>query len=859
MKRKFVYLSILFIASIFVISCKNNLKLIPDNEYSTVSIKLGSRNARPIGNNGLPELTEKNTGIIVTDEKNKELAKGSTSLNLKVKVGTKIKVKVRVRSAGASWGGEVTHTVVKDKAKNKISIKLSSLAKALTPLVYSSKKVGKYSSEFYLSIPGNSVEQKLKDGISSFSRDGKGRIYCLNENTEEPLVRYNVDGTKDGNFAKGIKAMSAKDKEELRSCQFVRVDSKNSTVYLYHKDFDNSKLYIMSNDFKLNSIELDLFGEGNLGTMFIYNDTIFFSDAPLSAYKIDNSTKTFGVKYASFVKAPSATAFHGRVKDIYAEGNSVYLCVNDVHRGFEHPLAIGKTLDNLFRSRGAILEYTYDYTKNTFRFKASYGMEEYSGTMSKKITSSTKAKDLIIKNSDPSKYFYGPSAFLGKDEYGNLLIADDGIEFQVKRRWPRIVGNKNRIARLNIKTGALSFEPAKDALGKQVTWNRDFPVWTLPVAPPVDYPLDSGVNTNILLWDWTAIATGASFWQGSTGIENKGANELVGTTGGSWHGVFCYDQSNNLYILESVSSARKVRKYKLGDDNKYIYSGTFYSLPNPASGWKYKRISVDNRSEDGVNRLYYLEANETDAKLQYIDLNNTSKDPVEINAFSINYHTPMAMIANSFGLYLVVEDTSAYSDPITKHIKLVKYKERLNGEWDRSESISIVEPYEVPDISTTLELITDMKILAHDLYLLYNKVSPMLTNETIQLPSSKPYAQIEGKILKLSDIYLDLDECYKTELWNGSEEAHVAGSAAEGYKGYAPYRFVAIRPNKLVIASDGYYSCIQTGSYSIAQYNKILIFDLTENKLEEIPSTPAEFSRKLDAKNSPAGVKLIEN
>ena len=63
--------------------------------------------------------------------------------------------------------------------------------------------------------------------------------------------------------------------------------------------------------------------------------------------------------------------------------------------------------------------------------------------------------------------------------------------------------------------------------------------------------------------------------------------------------------------------------------------------------------------------------------------------------------------------------------------------------------------------------------------------------------------------------------------------------------GYAPYRFIGTVPNKLIIASDGYYG-IKTPN-EVKNKNKVLSFDITTSTNWTVTPTDtnATFSREL--------------
>ena len=79
-----------------------------------------------------------------------------------------------------------------------------------------------------------------------------------------------------------------------------------------------------------------------------------------------------------------------------------------------------------------------------------------------------------------------------------------------------------------------------------------------------------------------------------------------------------------------------------------------------------------------------------------------------------------------------------------------------------------------------------------------------------------------------------------TSLWSSSSPTD----------GYAPYRFIGTVPNKLIIASDGYYGDKSSTGNEAQNKNKVLSFDIGSWTLTPT-DTDATFSRELtyDATN----------
>ena len=95
-------------------------------------------------------------------------------------------------------------------------------------------------------------------------------------------------------------------------------------------------------------------------------------------------------------------------------------------------------------------------------------------------------------------------------------------------------------------------------------------------------------------------------------------------------------------------------------------------------------------------------------------------------------------------------------------------------------------------------------------------------------------AVVSGKLLDLGLTSKNLSARPQT-LWSGTQED----------KGYAPFRFIAIKPKELVIANDGFYGTdTGSGSQSGNQRNKVLKFSSSGSLLSE-GAAAASFSREL--------------
>ena len=114
-------------------------------------------------------------------------------------------------------------------------------------------------------------------------------------------------------------------------------------------------------------------------------------------------------------------------------------------------------------------------------------------------------------------------------------------------------------------------------------------------------------------------------------------------------------------------------------------------------------------------------------------------------------------------------------------------------------------------------------------------------------------ASISGKLWKIgkTDTAFTADTLKRL---HSSEPESLPGSDDERKEGgkFAPYRFIAVMPKKLVIASDGFYGYIESPTSRKAdQYNFIWTFELKADGSTGDPNstdkgTDVSFSKSLD-------------
>ncbi len=409
--------------------------------------------------------------------------------------------------------------------------------------------------------------------------------------------------------------------------------------------------------------------------------------------------------------------------------------------------------------------------------------------------------DGVLEDYDYSANFYGAVKVIGFDEE-NIYIADDGFDAADTPAGARIVKNRNRIAALNTATNALSFSDAGPA-----KWYNEWKEWRTP-------------NTKMIVW-WQELNNKYYYYQLDTGDETLTLNKKFTTDINGYKDVFCYDLDGNLYIVDYSS---KINMYP---QTEGVYPNQ--SIQNTSlSGFKpEKGIAVDTSALDGYKYLYYVDSADNIKRLKWEKGGFTSASNDSffgIQSTSIQGEVS-AMAANKDGLFVAVK----------RNLSSNKYKITVK-KYDRSGSLSsemdISEGNKGGTGNPIVEDVYAMQILDGRLYALSYKT--VGAGKFPYFEGNNTRAVVSGKLLDLGLTSKNLSAQPQT-LWSGTQED----------KGYAPFRFIAIKPKELVIANDGFYGTdTSSGSQSGNQRNKVLKFSSSGSLLSE-GATDASFSREL--------------
>ena len=692
----------------------------------------------------------------------------------------------------------------------KSLIELVPIGEKIEIIVTAINPSGQWSGRaFHTVVSGqNHVRVLLNKNIS-----GLKNLLFTQKKTDDPTITYNLTLYMDG---KEINAPQSKSEysfgRDSLGRLYISVNVGNAYIYRYTSEgelLDNAQRSIscFANDYTTGK----MYGINGSGGVHEIKENLSLSSAAIAnlehyqgAAAIDNNRVAWLLRDGpinplkieaknldgSSSSGPEEIKDHiditgckeSKVNDFFIRGDYVYVLFTTVNE------SITSSDPNLY-SLGGIARYNIN---NLAAPPVKIGFSD-----------SVNFKNGVLKNYDYSKNFYGAVKVIGFDEE-NIYIADDGFDAADTPAGARIVKNRNRIAALNIPTNALSFSDAGPA-----KWYNEWKEWRTP-------------NTKMIVWEKSS--NGYYYYQLDTGDEALTSNKKFTTDSSGYKDVFCYDLDGNLYIVDNNS---KINMYP---QTEGIYPNQ--SIQNTSlSGFKpEKGIAVDTSALNGYKYLYYVDSADNIKRLKWEKGGFTSASNDSffgIQSTSIQGEVS-AMAANKDGLFVAVK----------RNLSSNKYKITVK-KYDRSGSLSpemdISEGNKGGTDNPIVEDVYAMQILDGRLYALsYKTVGAGKTAGPSSFDGNTTRAVVSGKLLDLGLTSKNLSARPQT-LWSGIQED----------KGYAPFRFIAIKPKELVIANDGFYGTdTSSGSQSVNQRNKVLKFSSSGSLLSE-GAANASFSKEL--------------
>lgn len=764
--------------SVVFFSCNQAVK----GEYATVVLDLdgSSSGGRAIGQNGLPYLH--NTHITIEANGRiggtfvKEFAPGEAgNIALRLIIGDTVRLRVKASNESGIWSGSTTFTV--EDGTNAVSVKLNKTISGAQALTFS---MTKSSNGDVLDVYVGNKKIDSKDNVlapPSFCRDTKGRIfvayYYRNVNDVLDLVRYDSEGNNPTTLING---------QQSGGVWHLASDLTTGKVYVLRYD----KILYEVGEAPLSpllppnwpSVSLSSFNtpDARIHLIAVHGGQLFVFGRQTS---VDNGLYVYDIKTTpSFQlvnqepndidEPPSGSTY----TDMFVTDDAVYLLRKEY--------AVPPVSSGNVYSKGALIKYDYDKDEKKIDDKEEFGASD-NGT-----------QNGIVLTPDTS--FYGPLKFIGFDD-DVLYIADDGVKFTYFNEVPRITANKNRIASFNTSTKSLSFTDTS------ATWAKEEKLWS--------------PSQKIKTLLWKKGIGGFDYYAVDSADDSLGpAADLESLYGNAYTDVFCFDQAGALYVMKKDSSDYKVVRYEPTADGGYDFTGvTSPSLGTDSitaiavdasgsiekSGHRYNALYyyVDNSSNKRIGRISW----KTTAGFDTADTNEYNGIPVVDSSVSIT-----ALAANKDGVFIATKET------VGRNYTLKVYKLAHTATALPSTSLTVgrgsLTVPGAPGITYKYdEQITALQIQDGVLYGISTKT--MQKENTGEITAFT----MSGKLLKLGN----------THSFGGTAQVLYAGNASSD-GAFAPYRFIALKPKKLVIASDGGYG--REGTTVPQNKNRVLTFTL---------------------------------
>jgi len=793
MKKTLIF--ILMILVLMVSSC--NLFL--TEEYGELILSFDGSlpdGARALGPDGLPILSTtsmkidiiREDGYMVTRELGAEEPKSLIEL---VPIGEKIEIIVTAINPSGQWSGRAFHTVV--SGQNHVRVLLNKNISGLKNLLFTQKKTDYPSTPYNLTLymDGKEINAHSSQSEYSFGRDSLGRLYISVNEFNSHIYRYTSEG-------------------EL-------LDYAQRSISCFANDYTTGKMYGINGSGAVYEIQENLsLPSSSIANLDFYQNVAAI-DNNLVAWTWEDAPNSLKIKVDT-LGSPSTSGTgpirnhiditgceKSKVKDIFIRGDYVYVLFNTVNE------SVGSSDPKLY-SLGGIVRYNIN---NLTAPPVKIG-----------FSNSVSFENQLLKNYDYSKNFYGAVKVIGFDEE-NIYIADDGFDVADTPAGARIVKNRNRIAALNIATNTLSFSDERTA-----KWYNEWREWRTP-------------NTKMIVWDYS----GSSYYQVETGAEDPLPPAF--TTGLT--DVFCYDAAGNLYVAKETPNA--VHRFTLKDDGSYDSDGdkSISVVPDAMA------VSVSSIDADaGKTILFYYQKpfgspfNHEIKRLAWPTDSFSSSTPASILAITLPYlgqnDTVTALAANKDGIFAAVKTVTGKDSSNEKYkLTVKKYAHTpLSGGLTTVSGTATVVSETLANYGQPNEYLNEN---LNALYIKDGILYGLITKQKGYAPESNNSGSKEvfigGKLIKIGETGASFGSPAVT-LYERT------GLTPETSGRFAPYRFIAIKPKKLVIASKGYYGKLinDDNPYNpITEkktYKKVFVFDIGNwaNPAETI--TQAGFSKDLD-------------
>lgn len=790
MKKTLIF--ILMILVLIVSSCNLFLK----EEYGELIVSFDGTlpdGARALDANGLPVLSSspmkiniiREDGYTITRELGAEEPKSLVEL---VPIGEKIEIIVTAINPSGQWSGRASHTVV--SGQNHVKVLLNKNISGLNNLLFTQTKdlfsAPPYNLTLYMN--GKEINAHPSQSEYSFGRDSLGRLYISVNEGNAYIYRYTSEG-------------------EL-------LDYAQRSISCFANDYTTGKIYGIDGYGDVHKIQENLSLHSTpIATLSHYQGSAAIDNNRVVWTWTDNPSDPLKLNFKNNLESgenpiPIAIENHinihpckeSKVNDLFIRGDYVYVLFNTVNE------SVGSSDPKLY-SLGGIVRYNIN---NLTAPPVKIG-----------FSNSVSFEKGLLKNYDYSANFYGAVKVIGFDEE-NIYIADDGFDAADTPAGARIVKNRNRIAALNIATNTLSFSDAGPA-----KWYNEWKEWRTP-------------NTKTVVWESLydgSSRSGMSYYQVEKGDENLlGANSFITSdvsnpTGVLYSDVFCYDSAGNFYVSGKDNSDEKLYRYVLKDDGNYETDGEKDISEKPTT----IAVSVSSVPDDAGKTIlfYYFESgngHNIGRLAWYTDdfANAVQRRNITLNDLDQN-DTVTAMTANKDGIFVAVKTVTGKDSPNEKYkITVKKYAHQLLGS---TPTISAVETVTVVDETST----NYPNVVVPPLHWPAEQANAYINENlnALYISDGVLYGLTTNQKGYIKDIFSKA-----TEVFIGGKLLKIGNTESLGsyvvvlYKNdglrpatsgeFAPYRFIAVKPKQLVIASDGYYGKETTPRNK----NKVFVFDI---------------------------------
>ena len=785
MKKTLIF--ILMILVLIVSSCNLFLK----EEYGELILSFDGSlpdGARALGHDGLPVLSTtsmkitivRDGGYTVIRDLDTEEPKSLVEL---IPVGEKIEISVTAYNASSQWSGRTAHAVT--SGQNHVKVLLNKNISGLNNLLFTQTKdlfsTPPYNLTLYMN--GKEINAHPSQSEYSFGRDSLGRLYISVNEGNAYIYRYTSEG-------------------EL-------LNYVMESISCFANDYTTGKMYGINGSGNIMKIDenLNISALSPPTSLLHYNDAAaidnnrvvwLLRDGPnplkIEAKNLDGSSSSGPEEIKDHINITGCE--ESKVNDLFIRGDYVYVLFNTVNE------SAGSSDSNLY-SLGGVVRYNIN---NLTAPPVKIG-----------FSNSVSFEDSLLKNYDYSKNFYGAVKVIGFDEE-NIYIADDGFDAADTPAGARIVKNRNRIATLNIATNALSFSDAGPA-----KWYNEWKEWRTP-------------NTKMIVWESDADSSriGMSYYQVERGDEDLSSahpfitSDVYTPTGVLYSDVFCYDSAGNFYVSGKDDSDEKLYRYVLKDDGSYETDGEKDISNKPEA----MAVSVSSIAADaGRTILFYYKAplnypytHKIERLAWPTDTFSYAATAPEIKLADLGeYDTVTAMAANKDGIFVAVKTVNDKNTQNEKYmIRVKKYEhQRLDspGYISAAETVTVIDEtstnYTSPWTQEQANAYINEDLNA--LYISDGVLYGLTTNQKGYIYGVSSMATevfIGGKLLKIGNTK-SLGSYVVVLYKNDGLRPATSGE-------FAPYRFIAVKPKKLVIASDGYYG----KGTAPRNKNKVFVFDI---------------------------------